>query len=212
MIAAVVDRSDLGGRTIRVQQRPDAHRAGAGRDRRRMTHRAISTMTTHCSERVRRIAESFPDAAEKVSHGRPAFFTTRSSPTTAGRCAAVKVCGRSTGSQLSSKPTRPNSRRSKPIRGATRPPTSARPGWIRARPDRPMDWNEVRELLESSYRLTAGPKRVARLDAVKATGLIQVISGNRAKSLSALTMSSPCSMHRCQYRVVDQSGSAGRGE
>ena len=30
-----------------------------------------------------------------------------------------------------------------------------------------MDWNEVREILESSYRLTAGPKRVARLDAVK---------------------------------------------
>ena len=80
----------------------------------------------------------------------------------------MRVCGRSTGSQLSSKPTRPNSRRSRSIRGTTCPPTSARPsGWIRLDLTDHMDWNEVHEILESSYRLTAGPKRVARLDAVK---------------------------------------------
>ena len=38
--------------------------------------------------RVREIALAFPGAAEKVSHGRPAF-------TTAGRCDEVKATGSS---------------------------------------------------------------------------------------------------------------------
>ena len=35
-------------------------------------------------------------------------------------------------------------------------------GWVGARLDKPQDWDEIQELIEDSYRMTA-PKRVAAL-------------------------------------------------
>ena len=114
--------------------------------------------------RVRDLALAFPDAAEKVSHGRPAFFTTKVFayyggsrrvdgeweqhprsllvPTdTAERAALLDTAGTFTPAYL----------------GAS--------GWVGVDLGDHTDWDEIRELLDAGFRLTAGKRRVARLDA-----------------------------------------------
>jgi hypothetical protein len=72
---------------------------------------------------LRAIALSFPEAAEKVSHGRPGFF--------AGKMFAMY--------------------------GASTKESG---------PMAVVDWNEVRELVDASFRLVAPRRLVAALDAV----------------------------------------------
>lgn len=113
--------------------------------------------------RVRELALRFPDAAEKVSHGRPAFYTT-------------KVFAYYGGSVREAGEWQPHNQAvmvlSEP---ETRPALEQDPrcfvpaylgpsGWIGLDLDAGTDWDEVAELLEESYRLTAGVRRVARLD------------------------------------------------
>ncbi len=40
-------------------------------------------------------------------------------------------------------------------------------GWVGVHLDRDPDWDEVAKLVETSYRLTAGARRVHRLDALR---------------------------------------------
>ena len=42
-------------------------------------------------------------------------------------------------------------------------------GWVAFHLDDDTDWDEILELLETSYRLTAGVRRVKRLDAGERT-------------------------------------------
>ena len=80
----------------------------------------------------------------------------------------MRVSGRSTGSQLSSKPTRSNSEALQVDPRCYPPAYFGASGWIGLDLTDHMDWNEVRELLESSYRLTVPQAGLrASLDAVQ---------------------------------------------
>jgi predicted DNA-binding protein (MmcQ/YjbR family) len=116
-------------------------------------------------ERVRRITLGFPDAAEKVSHGRPAFFTTKVFAYYGGAVRSSEGQWTQHGQSIVFKAD-PSELEALQVDPRCYPPAYfGASGWIGLDLTDHMDWNEVRELLESSYRLTAGPKRVARLDA-----------------------------------------------
>lgn len=113
--------------------------------------------------RVRGLALALPDAREKVSHGRPAFFTTKvfayygGSRRVDARWEAhdrsvVLLLDLLDREALLSEPR------------CWVPAYLGPSGWIGVDLDETTDWTEVAELLESSYRRTAGPRRVAVLD------------------------------------------------
>ncbi|MBU2665874.1 MmcQ/YjbR family DNA-binding protein [Actinoplanes bogorensis] len=113
--------------------------------------------------RVREIALGFPDAAEKISHGHPAFFTTKVFAYYGG---SVKVDGewvRHDNSLLVL--LEPDERDALADDERCYLPAYLAPsGWLGLHLDDDTDWDEVGELIDASYRLTAGPRRVARLD------------------------------------------------
>lgn len=121
--------------------------------------------------RVRRLALELPDAAEKVSHGRPAFFTTKvfgyygGSEKVDGEWVAHDCCVMVL--------LDPGEREALLAGGRSFVPAYLGPsGWLgldlvphgRGSVE-DVDWDEVAELLDASFRLTAGPRRVAALDA-----------------------------------------------
>jgi hypothetical protein len=118
--------------------------------------------------RLSALALAYPDAAMKVSHGRPAFFTTKVFAYFGGsekrdgewirHDACVMVLPDELERPLLTEDTR------------TFVPAYLGPsGWLGFQlpaPDAPADaWDEVDDLLESSYRRTAGARRIARLEA-----------------------------------------------
>lgn len=116
-------------------------------------------------KRVRKIALGFPGASEKISHGRPVFSAPKMFAVYGGstkesgpmenvpHCLLVKV---------------DDSERT-PLEQDTRfffPAYMGPYGWLgldfdRAKPD----WKEVAELIDASYRLVAGKRLIAELDA-----------------------------------------------
>lgn len=122
---------------------------------------------------VRTVALSFPGAYEKVSHGRPAFFVTKMfvmyggsvKPATSGeylqypQSIIVKVD--ETDRQALQQDAR-----------FFHPAYLGPSGWLgldltaRNTIDDGVDWAEVRELIDASFRLTAPKKLVKRLDEV----------------------------------------------
>ena len=123
--------------------------------------------------RVRRLALALPDAAEKVSHGRPAFFTTKVFAYYGGSLKIDGVWQQRPHSVLVL------------ITGADHEALAAdertyAPGYLGASgwlgvelpsPEAGRDaWDEVAELLDASYRSTAGPRRIARLDSTSDDG------------------------------------------
>lgn len=116
--------------------------------------------------RVRRLALAFPDAAEKVSHGRPAFFTTKVFCYYGG---SRRVDGEWV-QHPRSVVVLPDSAEREAL---VQDPRSFIPaylgpsGWIGIDLDDRTDDDELAELLEDSYRRTAGPRRVARLDQLR---------------------------------------------
>ncbi len=115
--------------------------------------------------RVREIALAFPDAAEKVSHGRPAFFTTKVFGYYGG---SIKVDGEYRRHDQSLMVlTDPDERSALLETPGTYLPAYLGPsGWIGVDLTADTDWTEISELLDASYRLTAGKRRVARLDEI----------------------------------------------
>jgi len=116
--------------------------------------------------RVREICLDLPDADEKVSHGRPAFFTTKVFAYFGG---SVKVDGEWVQHEQCVMVLPDDSER----RALLEDPRVFVPaylgpsGWIGV--DLPAaaestGWDEIAELVDASYRLTAGTRRVARLD------------------------------------------------
>lgn len=114
--------------------------------------------------RVRELAATFPGADEKVSHGRPAFFTTKVFAYYGG---SHKVDGEWV--------QHPQSIVVQPD-PADRPALLEDPrvwipaylgpsGWIGVDLDEDGDWDEVVELLDASFRLTAPRRLVGELDA-----------------------------------------------
>lgn len=116
--------------------------------------------------RVREVALSLPGAALKVSHGRPAFFTTKVFAYYGGsqRVDGEWVAHDHAVLVLPDEADRP---------GLLEDPRTWVPaylgpsGWLGVDlgPDpAAVDWDEVAELLDASYRLTAPARLVAELD------------------------------------------------
>lgn len=113
--------------------------------------------------RVREVALALPDAAEKVSHGTPAFFTTKVFAYYGGSVKVGDGHERHARSVLvladpAERPALLEDDR------FFHPMYLGPSGWVGLDLDAATDWDEVRELVETSYRLTAGARRVRRLD------------------------------------------------
>ncbi|MBZ5738978.1 MmcQ/YjbR family DNA-binding protein [Nocardioides mangrovi] len=114
--------------------------------------------------RLREITLQLPDAAEKVSFGMPAFFTTKVFTYYGGLEKVGDGHVRHLTSMLvvADPVDRP---------ALVEDPRCYHPmylgpaGWIGFHLTGDPDWSEVAELVEASYRLTAGARRVKRLDA-----------------------------------------------
>ena len=116
--------------------------------------------------RLREVTLALPDAAEKVSHGSPAFYTTKVFAYYGGSVRTDDGYERRSESLivLADPVERP---------ALLEDPRFFHPmylgvsGWVGLDlgddPGR-TDWDEVAELVETSYRLTAGARRVRRLD------------------------------------------------
>lgn len=114
--------------------------------------------------KLRTLALEYPGAAEKVSHGRPAFYTT-------------KVFAYYGGSVRNDGDWIPHDHALMVLPDpADRlalledprvfvPAYLGPAGWLGVDLDRRTDWIEIDELLDASYRLTAGKKNIAALDA-----------------------------------------------
>lgn len=114
--------------------------------------------------RVRTLTLAFPDAAEKISHGHPAFFTTKVFAYYGG---SVKVNGAYRQHERSVLVLLDPDERTALLADERCyvPAYLGASGWIGLDLTEDADWDEVDELLDASYRRTAGVRRVAVLDA-----------------------------------------------
>ncbi|WP_419998748.1 MmcQ/YjbR family DNA-binding protein [Streptomyces boninensis] len=122
--------------------------------------------------RLRRVALAFPDAEERIAHGRPGFragkFFAWYGATTKGS-AATRI--RYDQALLILPDETDRAALTEDHRYFT-PAYLAPSGWIGldlaaagTTPPKDVDWQEVAELLDTSYRQVAGPRRVSRLEA-----------------------------------------------
>ena len=114
--------------------------------------------------RVRELATRLPGVDVKVSHGRPAFFTKKVFAYYGG---SVKIEGEwvEHARSVMVLPD-PGDRQALLEDARTFVPAYLGPsGWIGIDLDDSTDWEEVAELLDASYRLTAPGKLIAELDA-----------------------------------------------
>ncbi|MGA4669909.1 MmcQ/YjbR family DNA-binding protein [Propionibacteriaceae bacterium Y1923] len=113
--------------------------------------------------RVRAICLTLPGADEKVSHGRPAFFTKKVFCYYGG---SLKVDGdwvaHETSIMVMPDPEDAEALAQEPR--AYIPAYLGASGWLGIDLDGPVDWDEVAELVESSYRQTAPTRAIAELD------------------------------------------------
>lgn len=115
--------------------------------------------------KVREIALALPGSAEKVSHGRPTFFTTKVFAIFGG-----VIKGDHRGTALARGLVfLPGSDEREALLADGRfvvPGYEGAYGWLCLPLDRDdPDWAEVAELVEESYRRTAPPKLIKELDA-----------------------------------------------
>lgn len=115
--------------------------------------------------RIREVARSLPGSAEKISHGRPAFFTTKVFCYYGG---SVKVAGdweqHPQSIMVLADPSEREALRELP--DSFVPAYLGPSGWTGIDLTSDTDWTEIAELIEESYRLTAPKGRVAELDAL----------------------------------------------
>ena len=113
---------------------------------------------------VRALALALPEADEKVSHGRPAFFTKKVFCIYGG---ALKVDGeweqhpQSVLVQVTEDEQHALVQDPRVFVPAYWGPS----GWIGVDVDADTDWDEIAELLEDSFRLTAPKRAIIALDA-----------------------------------------------
>ncbi len=114
--------------------------------------------------RLRDLALALPGAAEKISHGHPAFYTTKVFAYYGG---SIKVDGRYEQHEHSLV-VKPDADERAALVADPRcyvPAYLGPSGWVGLDLGPDSDWTEVAELLETSYRETAGTRLIARLDA-----------------------------------------------
>ncbi len=114
--------------------------------------------------RLRSIALDLPGAAEKVSHGRPAFYTVKVFAYYGG---SLKVDGEWVQHPQSVMVLPDADERAALVEDPRCwvPAYLGPSGWVGFDIDDDGDWAEVAELLDASYRNTAPAARVAELDA-----------------------------------------------
>ena len=113
--------------------------------------------------RVRRIALALPEADEKVSHGRPAFFTQKVFCYFGG---SVRVDGEWVAHDAAIM-VRPDPDDDPALRQDQRfwePAYLGPSGWLGIDLTDDTDWQEIAELLDASYRMTAPRRLVEELD------------------------------------------------
>lgn len=115
-------------------------------------------------ELLRSVCLAFPGAAEKVSHGHPAFFTTKIFAMFGGVVKGDHDDDRYARSVLFL--VHPDERDAVDADPRFFTPAYWGPyGWRGlVLTDAALDWAEVAELVEDSYRLTAPKRRIAELD------------------------------------------------
>ncbi|HKV17613.1 MAG TPA: MmcQ/YjbR family DNA-binding protein [Mycobacterium sp.] len=118
--------------------------------------------------RVRTIALSFPEAFEKVSHGRPAFFAAKMFAMYGGS-AKPAVKGDDYLQYPQSIMVKVDESDRRALNQDTRffyPAYLGPAGWLGLdfSATTTVDWNEVRELVDASYRLVAPKKLIKELD------------------------------------------------
>ncbi len=115
-------------------------------------------------ERIRRLVAAFPNTAEKVSHGRPAFFTKKVFAYYGG---SLKVDGEwiQHPHSIVVQPDESDRRALLEDDRVYVPAYLGPSGWIGIDLAAATDWSEIAELLDASYRLTAPARDVAALDA-----------------------------------------------
>lgn len=113
--------------------------------------------------RVRELALALPEAAEKVSHGRPAFFTKKLFCCYGG---AIKLDGTWVQHPQALLVQADDDERHALLDDERSfvPAYWGPSGWVGLDLDENTDWTEVAELLEDSFRLTAPKRCVAELD------------------------------------------------
>ena len=131
-----------------------------------MAHRQMFRDDDPALHRVREIALGFPGADEKVSHGRPAFYTTKVFAYFGG---SVKVDGEWVQHEqcVMVQPDESDRRALLDDDRVFVPAYLGPSGWLGV--DLPpasgdAGWDEIGELIDASYRLTAGTRHVAELD------------------------------------------------
>ncbi|MGB7981371.1 MAG: MmcQ/YjbR family DNA-binding protein [Candidatus Nanopelagicales bacterium] len=127
-----------------------------------MTHPQLFDENDQVLARVRRIARRLPGTAEKVSHGRPAFFTTKVFAYYGG---SVKVDGAYVQHPKSVMVLLDPDERTALVADARCyvPAYLGPSGWLGIDLEE-ADWSEVAESIESSYRRTARRSLVAELE------------------------------------------------
>ncbi|MCK3769547.1 MmcQ/YjbR family DNA-binding protein [Microbacterium aerolatum] len=128
-----------------------------------MTHPLMFSPDDPLLARVREMALALPEADEKVSHGRPAFFTQkvfcyfggsqRIDEEWVAHDAAIMV--------------RPDADDDPALRQDPRfwvPAYLGPSGWLGMDLDEGTDWQEIAELVDASYRMTAPRRLVKQLD------------------------------------------------
>ena len=111
--------------------------------------------------RVRAICMALPEVTEKLSHGAPAFFVRKQfvmlwADGHHDDCFPHLWCAAPAGAQemlIVEDPER-----------YFRPPYVGGRGWIGARLDGAVDWDDIRTICEDGFRTVAPAKLVARLD------------------------------------------------
>ena len=113
--------------------------------------------------RVRELALALPGADEKISHGHPAFFTTKVFAYFGG---TIKLDGAHVAHERSLLvlPDEEEARALLEEDRCYRPAYLGPSGWVGIDLDEGTDWEEMRELVESSYGNTAGKRSIAELD------------------------------------------------
>jgi predicted DNA-binding protein (MmcQ/YjbR family) len=113
--------------------------------------------------RLREHALAIPDAAEKISHGHPVFYTTKVFAYYGG---SQKIGDERIRREHALLVLLDDGEREALLHDERCfiPSYTGPAGWIGITLDEETDWDEIHELLDASYRRTAGPRRVARLD------------------------------------------------
>lgn len=114
--------------------------------------------------RVRRIALALPEADEKVSHGRPAFFTQKVFCYFGG---SVRVDGAwvAHDAAIMIRPDADDEPALRQDRRFWEPAYLGPSGWLGIDLTDDTDWQEIAELVDASYRMTAPRRLVEELDA-----------------------------------------------